>query len=159
LISFANLFFQNPTEKKLKSKIALYLIENYICTKSEDMKNLFFVLIAALTIGLTSCSKDRRINKKLEGSWNVTVYENVVMPSGSSLSLTFNKGSNGSGTGTSAGTGYFILSNFTFIYDIVDEKMTMTHGTSVDKYTISDYSSSEITFITLQGKKIVMQAQ
>ncbi len=122
------------------------------------MKNLIFALVAVLTIGLTSCSKDRRINNKLDGSWKVTVYENVVMPSGSSLNLTFSKGSKGSGTGSSVGTGYFILSNFTFIYNIDNEKLTLTSSSSADVYTVSEYSSKEVTLLTPEGKKIVMEA-
>jgi hypothetical protein len=123
------------------------------------MKNLIFVLIAVLTIGLSSCSKDRRINNKLDGSWNVAVYEDIVMPTGSTLNLTFNKGSKGAGTGTSVGTGYFILSNFTFIYNVADEKLTMTYGSTVEVYAVSDYSSKEVTLLTGEGKKIVMQAK
>lgn len=122
------------------------------------MKNVIFVFVAVLTIGLGSCSKDRRINKKLDGSWNVTVYENVVMPSGSSLNLTFKKGDNTSGTGTSVGTGFFVLSNFEFIYNIDNEKMTLSHGNTVDNYTISAYSNEEITLFTPEGKKIVLEA-
>lgn len=122
------------------------------------MKNLIFTLVAVLAIGLTSCSKDRRINKKLDGSWNVIVYKNAVMPSGSSLNLTFNKGSKGSGTGSSVGTGYFILSNFSFIYNIDNKKLTIIYGSTVDVYTVSNYSSTEITLLTPEGEKIVMQA-
>lgn len=121
------------------------------------MKKIFFVLIAILTVSLSSCTKDRRINNKLDGTWNVTVYENVAMPTGSSINLTFKRGNKGSGTGTCIGTGFFILSNFNFAYDIVDEKLTMTHGFTVDVYTVSNYSSKEVTLLTVDGKKMVLE--
>ena len=120
------------------------------------MKNLFFALFALLTITLSACSKDRRINNKLEGTWKVTIYENVNMPDGSSLILTFDKGKKGKGTGTAVGTGFFILSNFAFVYNIDNEKMTMSHGSTVDVYTVVDFSKDEIKLQTPEGKSIVM---
>lgn len=54
------------------------------------MKNLLLVLIAATAITFTSCSKESKLNKRLDGTWNVTKIDGEALE-GASIETTFNK--------------------------------------------------------------------
>lgn len=123
------------------------------------MKKLIFALIAVATLSLASCSKETRINNKLDGSWNVTQWENIAMPAGSSLTYEFNKGKKGAGSGKASGTGYFVLTSYDFSYQISDDKLEILHGTTKDSYTVTEYSSNNVTLTKSTGTVTKLEAK
>ncbi len=123
------------------------------------MKKIIFALIAITMLSLSSCSKETRINNKLDGFWNVTQSDNIVMPAGSTLTLDFSKGKKGAGTGTSKGTGYFILATYDFAYQITSNKLEILHASTKDSYTVTEYTSQNITLTKSNGTISKLEAK
>ncbi len=127
------------------------------------MKKLLFALIAFATLSLSSCSKETRINNKLDGSWNITQYSNNAVPSGSTLTMNFDKGKKGAGTGSLVGTGFLVFANSTFTYQLTDDKLVTITGTgstaSSETYTVTEYSSKNVTLTEADGTITKLEAK
>jgi len=61
------------------------------------MRNLKLLFILTLSLSLFSCTKATRLNNTLDGKWNVTTYSGAPLPSGTTMTITYTKGSKGSG--------------------------------------------------------------
>ncbi len=117
------------------------------------MKKLMMVMVAA-TLVLASCSKESKLNRKLDGSWNVVSYSvdgvdqsmtNVTMV------MSFTKDKKGVGTYTNTltvlsvpqvETGSYVLTEDA---TITENKITPGTGSSTSVYTVTDYSKSDLT--------------
>lgn len=116
------------------------------------MKKILFALFA-VTVIVTSCSKEAKLNKRLDGKWNVVTYDGTALPSGASMSITFDKDKKGKGTYsmtqtfppspsyTDAGT-----------YDLVDDAtiyfLSSTAGSTQDTLNVASYSKTDLTLTT-----------
>ena len=114
------------------------------------MKKLLSLLIAASLI-FTSCSKERKLNKKLDGKWDGIMVSNGFYASklsdlNISISFEFSKDKKNNGdvlitytddTGTTLLQGTYKLSK--------DEKITITSNNGVNDFEVIDYSDSEMT--------------
>jgi hypothetical protein len=62
------------------------------------MKKLLFVAITAVAIAFASCSKEAKLNRAIDGVWNVTKIDGTAIPAGFSLTVEFSKEKKGKGT-------------------------------------------------------------
>lgn len=110
--------------------------------------------MVAATLVLASCSKESKLNRKLDGSWNVVSYSvdgvdqsmtNVTMV------MSFTKDKKGVGTYTNTltvlsvpqvETGSYVLTEDA---TITENKITPGTGSSTSVYTVTDYSKSDLT--------------
>lgn len=118
------------------------------------MKKMLFVMLAVVAVVAASCSKEAKLNKTLDGTWNVTKIDGAALPTGMSMKITFVKGKKGVGTytsvttipgfGTDTQTGSYELEDDTKLY------MTPTGGTK-DTTTVVSYSKTDIKFSSVSG--------
>ncbi len=118
-------------------------------------KTLFFLGLAV--IGLSACSKDKRINRQLDGSWNVTMYENVVISPQTEYIYNFNKEKNGKGSGNYSITYPGFSTSKEFTYEIKDEQMKYmvkdsTGQTVTIMLNVASHSKDKIVFVNASGK-------
>ncbi len=66
----------------------------------KNMKNLKLLFVLTISLSLYSCTKATRLNNTLDGKWNVTTYSGAALPSGTTMTITYSKGTKGSGNYT-----------------------------------------------------------
>lgn len=124
--------------------------------KTKTMKKLMMIMVAA-TMLLASCSKESRLNRKLDGTWNLTSYTvngfNVPL-TGVSMSVVFVKDKKGVGSYTLTYTFTGLGSQVeTGTYSLTDDtKITLTKvtptpsvGETPNNTTITSYSKTDLT--------------
>lgn len=122
------------------------------------MKKLLFIAIISV-VALASCSKERKLNRKLDGTWMVTSYDGQAMGSGESITITFDKDEkdNGKYTMTSVYSGFTYTESGT--YQLTkDDMITLTSGNDSDIMTVTDYSKTDMT-VTSDGDIMILKKQ
>lgn len=109
------------------------------------------IIICFAAICFTSCSKERKLNKRLDGDWNLISYD------GSALShtevWTFKKSSTGNGTIKSIETyipsgGATYTSTHTGTYVLTkDETIAIDWDNGDDTFVITEYSRKDLTLV------------
>jgi hypothetical protein len=108
-------------------------------------------LIVAITMLFASCSKERKLNKKLDGKWEVETIATdgvAISPSlfGGSIVFEFSKDKRDTGdvtirftdgTDTQTRSGSYKLTK--------DEKVTITLDNESEEFIVQDYSKDEMT--------------
>lgn len=114
------------------------------------MKKLLFVLVTAVALLTTSCSKQTTLEKRLDGeTWKVTKYDATMggvtvnaLEDGETTTLTFDEG----GKGTWANTGD---DSYDFTWTVSEDGKTVTilmEGDGADEalvFTVSEDSTSK----------------
>lgn len=107
-------------------------------------------MLAVMAIAISSCSKESKINKKLDGSWKATVVEGTAVASGESYVYTFTKDSKDNGTGTISITSVLGTYAGTFTYTLAEDKITTTTtmfgSSSTDVSTVVTYEKDKLEF-------------
>lgn len=124
---------------------------------------LFFLLFSAMIF--SACSKERRINRQLDGKWYATMYENIVISPQISYEFNFSKEKKGKGTGynTISYPGFYSKTQFT--YEINGETMKYMVQDSAGKIVtahlnIVDHSKDRMVFVNLgNGKTTNLRAK
>lgn len=121
----------------------------------KTMKKILFPVVAfVVLLSAASCSKEGKLNKKLDGTWSLDNSSKTTLglPSTAVLEYTFTKDGDG---GTFSN--YFKFDNFGFPVEdtvtgtyvlIEDEKIVLTETGSTEKDTvdITEYSSTNMTW-------------
>jgi len=111
------------------------------------MKKLIYAAFILLAVVFTSCSKEARINRKLDGEWKVTSVAGQSVPSDEAFYFTFEKdGKDGKGSYTMVSEGQTLTIPYT--YTLSDDKLTITMTENGDVetevFTVNKYESSKI---------------
>lgn len=123
------------------------------------MKKLMMMLVA-VTLIFASCSKEAKLNRKLDGEWNVETIDGITM-SGYTMVFEFEKDKKEGDvtiTATQAGESPEIYKG---TYKLTKDDiitMTLIDGTSSEIYiaTVNSYSKSDLT-LTLDGDIYVLK--
>ena len=117
------------------------------------MKKILFAMFA-VAIMFASCSKESKLNRKLDGSWNLVTYDGAALATGESEVVKFDKDKKGKGTLTYTATGSGLSVSFTGTYELdKDEKITITiTGSTANVETVVDYSKTDLTIKDTAGK-------
>lgn len=120
-------------------------------------KSLFFLFAASLIF--SACSKDRKISRLLDGSWNVTMYENVIISPQTQYIYNFNKEKKGKGSGTYsiAYPGFSTTKDFT--YEINNQTMKYmvkdSTGATVTTYlSVAAYNKNKMILVNVANNKV-----
>ena len=118
------------------------------------MKNIFkySMLCAILAITIAACSKEKRIEKNLVGTWNITEVVTITTDNQGNtnqdtdnpgVTTTFNKGGTGTASSSGSGTNPF-PSDFT--WSNTDVKLTIidTQNSQTLIFDILEYSKKEM---------------
>lgn len=132
------------------------------------MKKLLFVLIAAAMV-LASCSKENKLNKKLEGTWKlVSTSEDGVTVTAESQGITstttFTKVDKESGTYSNSVIYLGMTYTTSGTYTLTDDtKITMTQTApstqAAEVSTINEYSKTDMTLTDSDGTIVVLKKQ
>lgn len=126
------------------------------------MKKLL-TLVVAVTMLFASCSKERKLNKKLDGVWNGVsmtdhgVSQTITAPA--SIVLTFGKDKKDNGTYSFVyGDGTFSVTD-AGTYTLTDDKtITLTSpGSAPDVWTVTKYSKTDLTITDSDGDVYVFK--
>jgi hypothetical protein len=135
------------------------------------MKKLMMVMFVATAI-LASCSKESKLNRKLDGKWDVvsmTTAGVTMTPTemgATSFVIEFTKDKKGVGSYTTTMVAATATETSTGTYTLTDDtKMTMTEtpaagSTSTpDVMTVNDYSKTDMTMTSTSGTVIKVKKQ
>ena len=127
------------------------------------MKKILIALFA-VTMIVSSCSKEAKLNKKLDGTWNVVSVAGTTLPSGSTMTVAFAKDKKGKGTYTMTQT-FPPAAAMTDAgtYDLVDDEtiymLSSTAGSTKDTLTVTAYSKTDMTLTNTDKEAIVLKKQ
>lgn len=110
------------------------------------MKKLLFVAVAAIALTFASCSKEAKLNRTIDGIWNVTKLNNVALPTGVAFSIEFSKDKKGKGTYKNSATfaGVTDVNEGTYLLD-GDTKIYLTDKAgSKDTLNVVAYTKTTI---------------
>ena len=91
------------------------------------MKKFLFLSVAILAFVLGSCSKEARLNRKLDGKWELTTEDGVAVAEEDKITVEFTKDKDGKGAVTMASTSQGFALPGTYTLD-KNEKITITAG-------------------------------
>ncbi len=133
------------------------------------MKKVLSIVAIAMLFIATSCSKEAKLNRKLDGEWNVTTVDGVALDASATLTFKFEKDKKGNGKVTTTSTdtdidyqGQTEYFSQTGTYTLTkDEVITMTFVDSESSgvtaaVTVTDYDKSNMTF-TVDGYTYVLK--
>jgi len=121
------------------------------------MKKVFSA-ICVVAILLTACSKEGKLNKKLDGDWNVTMASGQVIVAPTVVTITFGKDKKDNGTYSINFTDGVNSSVETGSYTLEDDtKITLTDVTDPTDpsiFTITEYSKTTLKMTESDGTLI-----
>ena len=130
------------------------------------MKKVLSIVAIAMLFIATSCSKEAKLNRKLDGEWNVTsISGEALITSEGSLVFKFEKDKNGNGKVTMTQAEIYQGATMSYSYSgtyilTKDDVITMTlvDGTTSDVYPVivSSYDKTNMTF-TLDSEVFVLK--
>jgi len=108
------------------------------------MKKFLFLSVAILAFVLGSCSKEAKLNRKLDGKWEITTVNSVAVPAADAYTITFTKDKKGKGAvvyaqGAFSMTGTYVLTD--------DTSITVTMDGSADKTVVKEYSKDKLVLV------------
>jgi hypothetical protein len=112
------------------------------------MKKLLFVAITAVAIAFASCSKEAKLNRAIDGVWNVTKIDGTAIPADLSLTIEFSKEKKGKGTYKTTYTMGSVSSTDEGTYALDgDTKLILTDkGGDKDTLNVVTYTKKAIQF-------------
>jgi hypothetical protein len=106
------------------------------------MKKIAFLSLVVMFV-LASCSKSNKLNRSLDGTWNVVKINENPLPTGFSYSLKFTKEKNGKGAFTFTSS---VSPSQTGTYSLIDDtKIVLTYSAEdIDTVTVVSYSKTDL---------------
>jgi hypothetical protein len=115
------------------------------------MKKGLLVLLVAVLAVVSSCSKDAKINRRLDGEWNVVSIGGVVTEATESYTMKFIKEDKLTGNGTLTYT--FMSQSFVdaFTYSVLDQKITLIVDGTAEMLSVTKYDKDRMEMIDTDG--------
>jgi hypothetical protein len=120
------------------------------------MKKGLLVLLVAVLAVVSSCSKDAKINRRLNGEWNVVSIGGVAPEATESYVIKFIKEDKLTGNGTFTYT--FMSQSFTDVltYSVLDQKITMVIDGTAEIFSVTKYDKDRMEMIDTDGELWVL---
>lgn len=119
------------------------------------MRSILTILTALFFI--TACSKDQRINRKIDGDWKATVFMGTNLDPDEEIRFTFNKDSKGEGTGTMVYSDWNTKDVYGVEYFIKNDYLTMIIDQDAVVFTINDITRKKITLTDNYGDATILE--
>ena len=107
--------------------------------------------MAVVMATFASCNKDQKINKQLDGEWNMSMYDGKAITAGDVV-LKFVAGKDGAGTVTTTIKGQTPAAG---TYVIKDAKFTSTTGSKSETSTINEHTSTKFKITNDTDHKVI----
>jgi uncharacterized protein (TIGR03066 family) len=122
------------------------------------MKKVLSILAIAMLFIATSCSKEAKLNRKIDGEWNLVSVDGVAPEAGSSMTIKFEKDKKGTGAVTMTESGGGMSFAIPGTYTLTDDKtitmvLTFFGESTTEIYSVSSYSKKELT-MTDESKNV-----
>ncbi len=111
------------------------------------MKKSLFILLAVVATVIASCSKDAKINRRIDGEWKVVSIGGASLDAGETITFKFAKDTKLDGDGTLTWTDIFGSDVTAFTYTVSSGKITMMYSGYADILTVSKYERKKIELI------------
>lgn len=119
----------------------------------KEMRYIFCFIAAALILG--SCSKERRINNTLDGTWKATMNEDQIISPQTSYQYHFTKESKNKGKARRTIVSAGVNDEIAFTYEIKGEDITYFFGdTASVTYNVAERSKHKIVLVNTQNSKV-----
>jgi hypothetical protein len=109
-------------------------------------KSLFILLVLIATITF-SCSKDAKINRRIDGEWNVVSIDGVNPEANESITLKFDKDDKLTGDGTLTEISSFGNYTTPFTYKVGSEKIICIMDGSSEVLSVFTYEKDKLELI------------
>ncbi len=121
------------------------------------MKKSLFILLAVVATLIASCSKDAKINRRIDGEWKVITIGGASLASDESYTFKFNKDKKENGDGTITYTDTFGTDVTAFTYTVSNEKITITYSGFAEILTVSKYEKTKLELIDIDNNVWVLE--
>jgi len=113
-------------------------------------KGLFILLLAFLAV-TASCSKDAKINRRLDGEWKVVSLAGQAPGANESYTFKFIKEDKLTGNGTLTST--FLSQSFVdaFTYSVLDQKITIIVDGTAELFSVTKYEKDKMELVDSSG--------
>ena len=113
-------------------------------------KGLFILLVAFLAV-TASCSKDAKINRRLDGEWKVVSLAGQAPGANESYTFKFIKEDKLTGNGTLTYT--FLSQSFVdaFTYSVLDQKITLIVDGTAEIFSVTKYEKDKMELVDSSG--------
>ena len=115
------------------------------------MKKGLLVLLVAVLAVVSSCSKDAKINRRLDGEWTVATIGGVAPEATESYVMKFIKEDKLTGNGTFT---YTVMSqSYTdaFTYSVLDQKITLILDGTAEIFSVTKYEKDRMEMVDTDG--------
>lgn len=115
------------------------------------MKKSVFILLAIIATITFSCSKDAKINRRIDGEWKIISIAGIAIPVDESYVLKFNKDDKLTGDGTLTET--WSTGTFTdpFTYSVSSQKLILTIDGTTEVLSVLKYEKDRLELIESGG--------
>lgn len=113
------------------------------------MKKLLSALVICATV-LFSCSKEAKLNRKLDGEWNVTLMDNEAVASDEAMTFKFEKEKNGKGTITltDAYSGFSFAGTYELNKDeVINAVFSFLGDEETWNFVVTEYSKDKLKLV------------
>lgn len=111
------------------------------------MKKSLFILLAVVATVIASCSKDAKINRRIDGEWKVVSIGGASLAADETITFKFAKDKKLDGDGTLTWTDIFGTDVTAFTYTVSSGKITMMYSGYAEILTVSKYERKKIELI------------
>jgi hypothetical protein len=115
------------------------------------MKKGLLILLAVISVAVSSCSKDAKINRRIDGEWKVVSIGSDVITSEYAITMSFKKDEKKNGTGTFIETYNGMNETTAFTYNVADEKISLIVDGTVEILTVKTYEKDKVELIDLDN--------
>jgi hypothetical protein len=109
------------------------------------MKKGLFLMLALVAVVMVSCSKDAKINRRIDGDWRVisiggfSVDPDIII-------MSFDKEKRKTGDGSLSWTNEFGTEVSAFSYSVQDQKITLTLDGETEVLNVTKYEKDDLEF-------------
>lgn len=115
------------------------------------MKKKLFILLAIIATVITSCSKDAKINRRIDGEWKVVTIAGASIPSDESYTWKFSKDKKLTGDGTYTEVDPTGTYSTPFTYTVGSEKITLIIDGYSEIFSVNKYEKTKLELIDSSG--------
>jgi hypothetical protein len=118
------------------------------------MKKVLSILTVAVLLIATSCSKESKLNRKLDGKWTFVSTNGVATPADEVSTMEFEKDKK-AGTCTLTEGPFVLTGTYTLTKDeAINMTLTFWGSTDVEIWKVTDYSKKEMTLTDEDGENV-----
>ena len=113
----------------------------------KSMKKSLFIMFAIVATILVSCSKDAKINRRIDGEWKVISIGGEALAADEIYTFKFNKDKKETGDGTIVYTDSFGTESTPFTYTVASEKITLIVDGYSEVLSVTKYEKDKLELI------------